>query len=231
MYAPAKLRDLFEDAAPDTYRLVSRRPPDAAAPTGLELPQVVLGLAGASAVRRMRAELPVLGRLVKECGDEGFDGHMARTVRAMLRSRGIHSEELEGAMSMDAVAVAFRRSLEEFKRECRDEGRRQGIRQGREQGREQGIRQGCEQGQLRILCQMAVRKFGPETAREVSLLLAGVPDPVTVARISDAILDCDGAEEFLARAGGSRSRRTPPVMSAPVGTPAATVGIRLGDEE
>lgn len=119
---------------------------------------------------------------MKECGDEDFERYMARAVRAMLRSRGIHSEELEEAMSMDTVAAAFRRSWRSNKQECREEG----------------MRQGREQGQARILRQPAARKFGPETAEEVSRQLAGAADPMTIARISEAILDCDGAEEFLA---------------------------------
>lgn len=89
-------------------------------------------------------------------------------------------------MSMDTVTVAFRRSLEEFKRESRDEGRRQGR----------------EQGQVRILRQQAARKFGETPAGELARLLAGAPDAVTITRISEAILDCDGAEEFLARVRG-----------------------------
>lgn len=192
--APKNLRDLFEDVAPDTYHLVERRPPDAPPPRVLDLPQVVLGLAGTSAFRRMRAELPVLLRLVKACGDEDFERYMARAVRAMLRSRGIHSEELEGAMSMDTVAAAFRRSLEEYKQECREEGMRR--------GREQGVRQGREQGQVKLLRQQAARKFGLEAAEQVSRLLASPPNPVLIARISAAVLECDGPEEFLARVRG-----------------------------
>lgn len=99
---------------------------------------------------------------------------------------------------MDTVAAAFRRSLEEYKQECREEGMRRGREQGVRQGREQGMRQGREQGQVRILRQLAARKFGPEGADEVSRQLADARDPVTIARISEAILDCDGAEEFLA---------------------------------
>lgn len=184
--APTKLRDLFEHAAPDRYRLVAKLPPDADSSAVPDITQVLFRLTGASAVRRMRAELPVLGRVVKESGDEDFERYMVHTVRRMLRSRGIQNEELERAMSMDAVTVAFRRSLEEFKRESRDEGRREGR----------------EQGQVRILRQMAARKFGPEPGEEVARLLAEASDPVTIARISESIIDCDGAEEFLARLRG-----------------------------
>lgn len=95
------------------------------------LPQVLLGLARASAARQMGAELPVLRRLVAACGDDDYDVFMARAVRAMLVSKGIHSEELEGAMSMDTVAVAFQRSLEEIRQEGREEGHREGVRQAR----------------------------------------------------------------------------------------------------
>jgi len=79
----------------------------------------------------MGAELPVLRRLVAACGDDDYDVFMARAVRAMLVSKGIHSEELEGAMSMDTVAVAFQRSLEEIRQEGREEGHREGVRQAR----------------------------------------------------------------------------------------------------
>ena len=177
--APTKLRDLFEDAAPDRYHLVSKLPPDGDPSAVPDMTQVLFRLTGASAVRRMRAELPVLGRVVKVSGDEDFERYMVRTVRKMLRSRGIQNEELERAMSMDAVTVAFRRSLEEFKRESRDEGR--------------------EQGQVTVLRQMAARKFGEEPAEAVARLLAEASGPVTIARISEAIIDCDGAEEVLAR--------------------------------
>lgn len=91
---------------------------------------------------------------------------------------------------MDAVTVAFRRSLEDFKRESRDEGR--------EEGRDEGRRE----GQATILRQLAVRKFGPESGEEVARVLAEASDPVTIARISAAIVDCDGAGEFLARVRG-----------------------------
>lgn len=114
---------------------------------------------------------------------------MARAVRAMLISKGIHGEELERATSMDTVAVAFQRSLEEIRQEGRDEGRRQ--------GRERGIRQGLAR-QVELLHQLTVRKFGPETAAEVSRLLAADPDPESIVRIAECILDCDAAEEFLA---------------------------------
>lgn len=86
--APTRLRDLFHDSAPDTYQVVSRRPPDAPPPTPLDLPQMLLGLAGLSGAQHMRAELQELHRVVRDCDDEDLDRFLTRTVKALLRSEG-----------------------------------------------------------------------------------------------------------------------------------------------
>ena len=89
---------------------------------------------------------------------------------------------------METLAVEYRRSLDELKKRER--------RKGREQGH--------EQGQVTILRQLIDRKFGPETTESVSRLLAVNTDPAHLTRVSAAILDCDTAEEFLARVGRTR---------------------------
>ena len=60
----------FQDSAPDTFRVVSRRPLEAPPPTPLDLPQMVLELPGVSTAEAMKTELPVLQRVVEECEDE-----------------------------------------------------------------------------------------------------------------------------------------------------------------
>ena len=92
---------------------------------------------------------------------------------------------------MSTVVTEFQRSLEEIKQE--------GIEQGREQGIEQGIQQGREQGQVAVLVQQIARKFGEGTADEVQRLLVGGPGRERIAWVAAAILDCDTAEDFLAR--------------------------------
>ena len=181
--APTRLRDLFHDSAPDTYQVVSRRPPDAPPPTPLDLPQMLLGLAGLSRAQDLRAELRVLLRVVRGCEDEDFDRFLTGTVKALLRSKGMSSEELEEATTMQTVVTAFERSLDEI----RQEGRKQGIRQGREQGR------------ASVLRQLAARKFGPAVAEELVRLLDRTADSGGVARATEALLDCDAAEDFLAK--------------------------------
>jgi hypothetical protein len=205
--APTRLRDLFHDSAPDTYRVVSRRPPDAPPPTPLDLPQMLLGLAAVSRAQDMRAELRALLRVARDYGDEDFDQFLTETVKALLRLKGMSSEELEEATTMQTVVTAFERSLDEIRQEGRKQGirqgRKQGIRRGRKQGirrgRRQGIRQGREQGRVSVLRELAARKFGSAVAEELEGLLDQTPDRDRVARAMEALLDCDGAEDFLAK--------------------------------
>ncbi len=189
--AATSLSDLFRDSAPDTYRVVGRMPGDSR-PTGPEdLPRVVLGLSGVTTAEQMRAALTVLLPLVETCEDEDFDRFMARSVKAMLRSKGISSQQLEEAMTMGTVVTEFQRSLDDI----RQEGLERGLEQGREQGREQGI----EQGQVAVLVQLVARKFGQGTAEEVRRLIEGRPGRDRIAQVAAAILDCDTPEEFVAR--------------------------------
>ena len=108
--------------APDTYQVVSRRPPDAPPPTPLDLPQMLLGLAGLSGAQHMRAELQELHRVVRDCDDEDLDRFLTRTVKALLRSKGMSSEELEEATTMQTVVTAFERSLTRSDRRAASRG-------------------------------------------------------------------------------------------------------------
>jgi len=114
--------------------------PPNAQPTGPEdLPRVVLGLSGVTKAEQMRAALTVLLPLVKACEDEDFDRFMARSVKAMLRSKGFSSQQLEEAMTMSTVMTEVQRSLDDIRQE----------------------------GQMAVLAQQIGRKFGDRTADEV----------------------------------------------------------------
>ena len=189
--AATRLSDLFRDSAPDAYRVVGRMPGDARPTDPQDLPRVVLGLSGVTTAAQMRAALTVVRQLVEACEDGDFDRFMARSVKAMLRSKGFSNRQLEEAMTMSTVVTEFQRSLDEIKQE--------GIEQGREQGIQQGIQQGREQGQVAVLVQQIARKFGEGTADEVQRLLVGGPGRERIAWVAAAILDCDTPEDFLAR--------------------------------
>ena len=123
----------------------------------------------------MREQLPMLRRVVEGCGDEDFDQFMARGVKAMLRSKGFDTDQLKEAMTMATVNTEFRRGW--------DVVRQEGI----------GV------GQVRILSDLAARKFGQETAKELSRLLARTSDGEQINRVAAAIVDCDVPDDFLAR--------------------------------
>ena len=173
--APTRLRDLFRDSAPDTYRVVTPRPPEAPSPTPLDLPQMVLAMVGLSTAPRMRDELAAVRQVVDQCEDEDFDRFLTRAVTAMLRSKGMSSEQLEEAMTMGTVATAFQRSLDEIRQE------------------------GREQGQVSVLRQLTARKFGPAVAEELVRMLKRTPGPEPIARATAALFDSDAADEFLNR--------------------------------
>ncbi len=169
--ATTRLSDLFRDSAPDTYRAVGRLPGDSHPTDPEDLPQLVPGLSGVTTAVQMRAALKVLLPLVEAFGHEDFDRFMARSVKAMLLSKGFSSQQLEEAMTMGTVVTEFQRSWDEVRQE----------------------------GQVAVLVQLIGRKFGERTADEVRRSILGSPGRDRIALVATAILDCDTREEFLAR--------------------------------
>ena len=151
----------------------------------------------------MRAELRVLLRVVRDCEDEDFDRFLTATVQALLCSKGMTTEGLEKATTMRTAVTAFERSLDEIRQEGREQGIREGLEQGIREGLEQGIReehlQGIELGRMSVLRELAARKFGPAVAEELVRLLDRTADSGGVARATEALLDCDAAEDFVKR--------------------------------
>lgn len=69
-----------------------------------------------------------------------------------------------------------------------------GLDEGRAEGIEQGIRQ-----QKRLVRRLVVRRFGADIADRMIPTLDQLSDPERISAIADAILDCETAEEFVAR--------------------------------
>ena len=70
------------------------------------------------------------------------------------------------------------------------------------EGREQGIEQGIEQGrgeERRLLCRQAARKFTPETAPRLSVLLERLTDLESLLQVGDWIIECETEDELLVR--------------------------------
>ncbi len=84
-------------------------------------------------------------------------------------------------------------------------GLEQGLERGLEQGLERGLEQGLERGRAEgraLVGRLATRKFGAETAEQLSRLLEDIVDPERLAEVADAIIDCDSDAELFARVGG-----------------------------
>lgn len=50
-----------------------------------------------------------------------------------------------------------------------------------------------------VLRRQIVRRFGEDTAGRVSDVLAGLPGPEGVDRVTDALFECGTGEEFIER--------------------------------
>ena len=82
-------------------------------------------------------------------------------------------------------------------------GMEQGLERGMEQGLERGMEQGLERGRTEgraMLVRLASRRFGAETAKQLAGLVGGM-GVEELARVGDAVVDCDTGDELLAVAG------------------------------
>ena len=86
--------------------------------------------------------------------------------------------------------------------EMREQVHRDGVQQGLEQGMEQGLERGRAEGRRALVGRLATRKFGAETAEQLSRVLEDIADPERLAEVADAIIDCDSDAELFARVGG-----------------------------
>ena len=65
--------------------------------------------------------------------------------------------------------------------------------------RTRGRNEGRLQGQARVIARQATLRFGTETAGRLSRLLAGVTDLDRLDGVAEAVIECGGGGEFLAR--------------------------------
>ena len=79
-----------------------------------------------------------------------------------------------------------------------DEGHAEGHAKGRAEGRAEAIEQGIRQ-QQRLVRGLVARRFGADAADRVAAKLDQLSDPERISAVADAVLDCETAEEFIAR--------------------------------
>ena len=62
-----------------------------------------------------------------------------------------------------------------------------------------GARQGRQEGQALVLRRQIARKFGDDTAGQLSELLDDLTGLDSIDRVTDALLECGTGEEFIER--------------------------------
>lgn len=164
---------------------------------GATAPNVVTSLA------RMEADPSPenLERVMRELVTR-FRGPNYRELRKALRSWVAGAAEAwqipEGELARIQSWTEEGRMYERI-REMREQVRRDGV----EEGLARGLERGRAEERAALLGRLATRKFGAETAAELSRILEGVADPNRIAEVADAIIDCDSGKELFARVGWS----------------------------
>ena len=157
-------------------------------------------------VRLVRARhedeaMQVLGRLRDWVADhEG--GALDRALAARVR---LLAMDLQGAR---AAHLETARTMKEVMEMIKPTGHWASYwyEEGEDKGIEKGRNQGIEEGRLILLRQQINRKFGADTVRELFEAPKLSLDRDRIDTIADAVVDCNTAEELLARVGDGTAR-------------------------
>ena len=170
-----------EDLVPGLTEFVLVRPeavdPDTACAD--DIPALLLGLlVPGQTTRQLGRRLDGLARALESSTNPQLRERIARQLRGVLASMYDHPL-LKEPSEMATVFEVFTEARDADRASARNEGRLQ--------------------GQARVVARQAMRRFGPETARRLSHLLAGVTDMDRLDGVAEAVVDCGGGSEFLAR--------------------------------
>ena len=170
--APARLADLFKRSDPGRYRLVPWGEGVGDDRSRDDLTALVLGLARNLSPEEMAVQLAALWRTIERHGDTGLAGLIAQTVDTMLELRDYPVRLMKrGAKTMAEVVDRFQQGMDEL----------------------------VQKGEVRVLRRLAARRFGEETAGQLSRLLDQPPGRGDIDRVTDALAECATADEFIDR--------------------------------
>ena len=162
---------------------------DDAVPAG-NLMRAVIGLEQSRTPADLTRITKELGEWLSGAEDAGLRGVFVDWLRSAIAQVTPAGETLPAMTSLAEVTM----TLEERIKEWPAQWMRQGLEQGLEQGREQGLEH--ERG---LLCSMAARRFGAETAERLAALLPGIADADLLTEAGDWLVRCADGDEFLAR--------------------------------
>ena len=200
--APTNLADLMPTADPkllvnqplyEHFLIEERRGGTSGLPPG----SLVTGLVGVVRARTAADVLAALAQLHDWLGDDRdgpLDRALAAWAKRLLTDLHAPESELAGAMTLKEVLEVIKPTRKWAKRWYED-----GVDEGLEEGLEKGLEEGLEKGQVLVLRKLATRKFGLDTAGELSRVLDQFMEPERIEEVANAVLDCDTGEEFLAR--------------------------------
>ena len=157
--------------------------------SGLPAENLVTALVGVVRARTRDDLVMRLIRLHDQLGndrDGALDRALTTWTKRLLSSLHTPLAELAAATTLKEVLEVIKPTGEWALRWYED-----GLEEGREQGR--------SEGQTLVVRQLAMRKFGVETARKVSEALDRLSNPEEIRAVADAVIDCDTPEDFLAR--------------------------------
>lgn len=172
-----------EDLVPGLteYVLVQPEAVDPECPRVEDIPALVLGLlVPGQTAGELRRGLDALARALRPGTDPQLRKRIARQLRPVLASVYDHSL-LKETSPMATMLEVFTEAFTAERAQFRNEGRLE--------------------GQARTITRQAAQRFGPETARRLSRLLAGVTDMDRMDRVAEVVIDCGDDDEFLARVG------------------------------
>ena len=159
---------------------------------------LVAQLVAVARARRRREMVRAVSRLRDRMDEQDDGGSLDRAIAEWLKSviADLNAElgpELNAAATTKEVMEVIKPKGKWAIRWYED-----GLDEGRAEGIEQGIEQGIRQ-QKRLVRRLVVRRFGADIADRMVPTLDQLSDPERISAIADAILDCETAEEFVAR--------------------------------
>ncbi len=119
-------------------------------------------------------------------------------VLGAAESWGLDGNTLERVESLKEAEMIYA-GIEELKERYRAEAERART-EGREEGRTEGREEGRTEVGSSLVRRLARRKFGADTAEELSGLVGGIVDLESIARIGDLIIECETGTELLEHA-------------------------------
>ena len=160
-------------------------------------------------------------KTARNLGDDDLSDTVARWLRRLNERYNLALPGMEELLAMQDVTVLTSRldeTIEEWQREAVARGRLEGLVEGRTEGlvegrneglvegRNEGLVEGRDQGlaeaivrERGMLRRMVARRFGPESAAEIGVLLEEVTDWEQLALVGEWILDAGEAAELRDR--------------------------------